>query len=260
MNRTATQLAVDFVEDLILPLAPAARRGEATGLAHQPPPVVFDTTDPQTVVAGSGLISFVKGVTSERRQDIVNSSLLAQLAANKQVADRQNLRAWHDAYFEVLTNLGWVLQERTFQRYRARGDDFEAEQAILGIAAQAFGGAASAVAIVKSTLDALKSAANGKWITLFNRECQSAHAAKFQVTLVDADARSDLIVYLMAFELDAKSTLTQVLFFKFRSNDIVFDHASGSVTINPDVLTAVRDPVAQKIRAYVSDYVAAVEV
>ena len=252
--------AVDFVEDLILPLAPDGRRGAGPGASSPTAQIAFDSVDPQTLVAGSGVISFVKGVTSERRQDIVNSSLLAQLAANKRVPDRSDLRAWYDVYFEVLTNVGWVLQERSFQQYRERGDDFEAEQAILGIAAAAFGGAASAVGIVKSTLDALKAAAHGKWITLFNRESQTAHAAKFQVTLVDRDTDGDLKVYLMAFTLNAKASLTQVLFFKFRTNDIVFDHSAGVVTIDPEVLAAVRDPVSQKIRAHVSSYVSAVEI
>ena len=51
------------------------------------------------------------------------------------------------------------------------------------VAASLLGPAATTLAVVQATLDALKSmSADSPWITLFNRESQSAKTARFQVT------------------------------------------------------------------------------
>jgi len=60
---------------------------------------------------------------------------------------------------------------------------------------------------------------------------------------------------LIAFGLEAKSTLTQVLFFKFHKNDVTLRHNSGKVTIDAALLATVRDQVSGKLVAYVSDFI-----
>src|ERR1700730_18297281 len=60
----------------------------------------------------------------------------------------------------------------------------------------------------------------------------------------------------MAFELEATAALAQALFFKFRSSEVTLRHASGRVTIDGDVLMAVRSAIAEKISAYTRNYIA----
>jgi hypothetical protein len=210
------------------------------------------------MIAGSDIISFVRGVTSERRRDIVNSSLLAQLAAKKRVPDATDIYRWYDTYFDVLAHIGWIIQDRGFSTYSQVSENFEAHEAILQVATSLLGPAAPTLAVVKATLDALKSMSSGSsWITLFNRESQSANTARFQVTLAEAEDNGQFLVSLMAFGLEAKSTLTQVLFFKFHANDAMLRHYSGKVTINSTVLASVRNAIAEKVAAFSKDYVAA---
>jgi hypothetical protein len=61
----------------------------------------------------------------------------------------------------------------------------------------------------------------------------------------------------MAFGLEAKATITQVLFFKFKSSEASLKHYSGKVTINTDVLTSVRDLIKNKIAAHAAGYIMA---
>jgi hypothetical protein len=110
--------------------------------------------------------------------------------------------------------------------------------------------------VVKATLDALKSmSANSPWITLFNREVQHANTAHFQVSLAQEAEDGQFLVSLMAFGLEAKATVTQVLFFKFRSTDVILQRNSGKVTIATDVLSAIRPMVIAKISEHAADYV-----
>jgi hypothetical protein len=219
----------------------------------------YDEAKQQAVVVGSDVIAFVKGITPDQRNDIVNASLLAQLVAKNKIAQPSTLtdvKEWYDEYFNVLSRIGFVIQDKGFAEYREASDSFEAHEAILEVAAALLAGTPGALALVKTTLESLqKMSSNSPWITLFNRESQSANTARFQVSLVNEDENRRLLVALIAFGLEARTTLTQVLFFKFHTNDVTLHHHSGKVTINAQLLAGVRDQIASKLVSYASDYI-----
>jgi hypothetical protein len=248
MKNVSSADARTYVAGVELPPPP---RVSLAREAAEPLKLVKDKT--QALVVGSDVMSFVQGVTPERRQDLVNASLLAQLVATKRVPDPTGLQAWYDAYFEVLTNLGFAIQDRQFAEYTEKSADFEAHEAIINIAATLLGGAPTALALVKTTLEALKT--DGPWLTLFTRESQSAKTAKFQVTLAEPGEGDQFLVSLMAFALTAQANLTQLLVFKVRSNGATLKHVSGKVTINPEVLASVRDDVSRRLEKYAKAYV-----
>ena len=73
--------------------------------------------------------------------------------------------------------------------------------------------------VVQAALEALQSMnANSPWITLFDQESKTDQSARFQVATAQIDAHGLLQTALVGFDLEAKSTLTQVLFFKFESS------------------------------------------
>src|SRR5262245_47998175 len=111
--------ALAFVEALDLPRAPKPRRSFRPGATQ-----VFDMAKNQAMVVGADIVSFIAGVAPEHREIIMNCSLLAQLAANQRVPSHDDIRAWYEAYFDTLTHLGWVMQERGFSEHHEAGDDF----------------------------------------------------------------------------------------------------------------------------------------
>jgi hypothetical protein len=242
--------AAEFVRAAALPPIPASLEGV------DPVDVSLSQAKDQATVVGSDVISFVSGVTAEQRQDLINSALLAQLVAKVQVPDGTQIYDWYKSYFEVLKQIGWVIQNEQFATYQTGSEGFEANEAIIGLATTLLGGSPGALAIVKATLDSLRNMdANSPWLTIFNREGQTGETARFQVTLAQPDDRGQFLVTLMAFGLQARSTLTQVLFFKFRSNEAMLKHFSGAVSIDAEVLAAVRDAIRQKLAAHVKAYV-----
>jgi hypothetical protein len=253
MSSISTGSAQAYVAGLVLP-APRPHSLEAAEASSLPE---FTAAKDQAMIVGSDIVSFVKGVTPEWRADIARSSLLAQLAAKKRVQNKKDIYKWYEAYFDVLMNVGWIIQDRGFAVYREANRDFETHEAIMKVAASLLGPSAATLAVVKATLDALKSmAANSPWITLFNRESRSASTARFQINLVETgDKGEQLIVSMMAFGLEATSTLTQVLFAKFRSNDVSVKQYSSKISIEPSVLESVRDLVSKRVEAYARNYV-----
>jgi hypothetical protein len=220
----------------------------------------FDALKNQAMVVGSEVLSFVKGVSIERRQDIVNCALLAQLAANHKVNSETDIFSWYDTYFDVLTNLGWVIQDKGFSSYEEKANGLETHEAILKVAAVLMGAAPTALAVVISTIEAMKSMnKDNPWITIFDRETRKSTTAKFQIALVEEESSGQFMVSLMAFGLNAKSTLIQILFFKIRSAEVSLKHCSGKVTINEDVLTGTREKIRVKLIGHTSEMIDAID-
>lgn len=254
MVNDACLRAERFVADLELPDIPVltGARDIAQGSAAD----FLDQGKDQAAIVGSDVISFVNGVSKEKRRAILDSSLLAQLVAKKIVSDQTQIYDWYDAYFDVLSNIGWVIQDRGFADFAESSEGFEAHEAILKIALSMLGPGTTALALVKSTLESLQSLeVDSPWITLFSRESQHANTARFQVSLAQQDENDSFFVTVMAFGLEANAKVTQVLFFKFRSNSAKLRHLSGMVTINTDVLTNIQPQIAERIAAFQNDFI-----
>jgi hypothetical protein len=250
MARVSSSDALNFVRTVELPPPP---KGEALGAGAE---FVPNETQDQAVIVGSDIISFVKGVTDSRRQDLINSALLAQLVANKQVPDPTHVFTWYGAYFDALTNIGWTIQDRQFVDHVESSSDLEAHRAILSLATGLLGPSAPALKVITSTLQALQQMGeDSPWITIFNRESQFLKTVRFQVTLAEDAPGGQFLVTLMAFGVVAESRLTQVLFLKFRANDVRLKHSSGKVTINTVVLDSIREEMSNRLAGFAADYI-----
>jgi hypothetical protein len=86
---------------------------------------IFDQARPQSQIVGSSILSFSTGVEPGLREAISDCALLAQLVANKQVRDQTKPLDWFAAYFSVLLNLGWILQDGGFTDYSTQGNAVE---------------------------------------------------------------------------------------------------------------------------------------
>lgn len=86
MSTITPATAHHFLSTIDLPESPTGFEA-----IHRGPVIDFDAQKNQAMVVASDILSFVKGVSAERRQDIANSSLLAQLAATRRFPTRPAL-------------------------------------------------------------------------------------------------------------------------------------------------------------------------
>jgi hypothetical protein len=216
---------------------------------------IFDKAKTQAQVVGSGLFSFAQGVDAQVREAISDSALLAQLAANKKFSAEQSPLEWFEAYAEVLQNVGWTLQEGGWTDYTARGTAAEVHEKVIEILAVALGPAPAALAIVTATWNVLKGMQpDSSWMTIFSRESQRAKLARFQIGLVEKEEAGDVYITLLACLIEAKSTITQVLVFKFKDEKASFRANSAKISINRHALADLGPAIRNKIRAYQVDY------
>lgn len=250
MSQTVEQ-AVSFIDEVDLPPALTRRGGPLLSDRKESVPA----TGPQATVVGGEIVSFVAGVDPAVRGAVVNCALLAQLAADRKVASRENIRQWYEAYFEVLGQLGWVFQGLEFSEHHESGDEFQAHRAILSIASVLLGAAPTALAVIETTLSAMEATVRGHWMTVFQRESQSARAARFQVTVAEPHLDGGAVISTMAFELHAEKALTQVLFLKFKASDIKLHYSSGRIVIDKELLLGIAPSLKKKVDSYVHRYI-----
>jgi hypothetical protein len=62
-------------------------------------------------IDAASIVTFVDGLSQQQKEDVLNSTLLAQLAANKQHDRERDMAGWYGTYRCVLEKVGWVSQQ-----------------------------------------------------------------------------------------------------------------------------------------------------
>jgi hypothetical protein len=253
MTIITAEISRAFIQDV--KLAGAARPVRARALSNTPP-LELRSTEAQSLVVGSGLVVAAENVPVETREDLINCTLFAQLAASGSVSDPTDIARWYDAYFKTLSVLGWAQSDSQFEDYEFSSKNAEAHKAILKVLAVLLGPQAAALVVVQTAIEALQSMnENSPWITLFDRQSKTGNSARFQVATAQIDPNGLLQTALVGFSLKTKSTLTQVLFFKYSSSSTSLRYAAGKATIYEAALKGQRQAIAERLAAYRSSYV-----
>ena len=215
----------------------------------------------QAVVVGAQLTEFTENVSPDLRLAVADSILLAQLGANKAASKSKDLMRWYRKYTEILQTIGWQLQDLEFQAQEVSDKSADVHRAILPVITAMLGPAAAAASMVVSVLEGLQQMdANSPWITLFDQTSQHASGAKFQVSYVDANDRGDMEITLVCFGIEARRTITQVLFFKISSQSAKLKKAMGTLSVNTARLTSLQDVIAQRVLPFLSDNIKSIAI
>lgn len=240
--------AKNVLRDANLPMLPMG-----TTFDSQP---MFDSTKAQAMVVGSDIISFGSNVEASFREAISNSALLAQLAVNQKISAEKDPLGWFDAYFNMLSDLGWTAQGRDTASYNFSGTGIEVHKAIIDVANLFLGKGTDALKLVIGTLTSLQSMAkDAPLITLFNKQSRHARVARFQLTTITNDPNQGYLVEIMAFVLNAKAEITQVLFFKVTRNKSSLKRSLAKLSLNVAALETLKPLVAAKIKSHVPKFI-----
>ncbi|KAF9473989.1 hypothetical protein BDN70DRAFT_346244 [Pholiota conissans] len=73
-----------------------------------------ESVDKTAMVAEGQATCFVTGISPQNKDDVMNSTLLAQLAANSKHNRETEAKAWYGYYKYVLEHVGWVVSDFNF--------------------------------------------------------------------------------------------------------------------------------------------------
>jgi hypothetical protein len=220
---------------------------------------VVKAGEEQAFLSDKSIVSFVSGVTDQNRKDVLNSTLLAQLAANKKAPIETDIDQWYKAFVEVLEKVGWVVQDKEIHQFESRENVFELENVIIGILTASFG--ANYIDIIKKALEALKklSESNDNRIKVFERNTRSNHKGCMQIALATEEGGA-VAMKIGAFLLSSTNKVTRVLFVKFTSDITTLDYASSGATLNQDIYAKARQLVIDKLSSDIVDYITEIEI
>jgi len=217
-------------------------------------PEVETTTEDKTYLDNKSIISFVGGVSPQNRQDILDSTLLAQLAAGHLYPEPKDLRNWYDKYTEVLRNIGWSIQQNEFSELESSGSLFEMKNAILGMISASFG--ANYVAVITKVLDALKELSDtDSKIVAFERNTHSAGKGTFQLALVE-EVNNAVALHMVGFIVSTSSEVRRILFFSSKKEKSTVSSNTMACSLNTEVYAMVRNTVKQKLGDKAQNYIA----
>ena len=218
----------------------------------------FDEGPAQGAVVASNVVAFAQHTRVEVRDAVSDWMLFAQLVAAHKHPGGANTEGWSDAYLEVLRNTGWTLGEEVGSWTEERVTGSVVRQQILSLVAVALGPVPTALAIVTAALNGLqKMHERSRWITLFDRRGKSAKSVGFSVAAVEPFEHA-VQVHSVDFRVEARTVMTQVLFFKFtdssasmfRRSTVLSLAADAMQQLGPQIKTRVRDIASANIAAY----------
>lgn len=208
-------------------------------------PTEPETDEDKAYLDNKSIVSFVAGVSPDNRQDILDATLLAQLAAGHLYPDPADLKKWYDKYTEVLRNIGWSIQANEFTEVASSGSLFDMKNAILGIVSAAFGG--NYIAIVTKVLDALKGLSDSdSKIVAFEKNTHSAGKGTFQLAMVE-EINDAVALHMAGFIISTSSVVKRILFFSSKKETATVSSNSMACTLNKEVYATVRSTVKEKL-------------
>jgi hypothetical protein len=217
-----------------------------------------DDGSPESFINNRSVISFVSDVPGQSRQDVLNSTLIAQLAANKKYPNDADLIKWFETYCEVLSQIGWTFQLKDSSDLSSSKTVFEMDAAIIELIGAAIG--ANAVAILKSTLAAFKSLSDSdNKIIAFEKNTHSLNKGSFQVGMVSVKDNA-VAIRMGGFLLSTEEVIRQILFFKGSKDKFNLQVKTVEGTLNTDVYDLVRNDIKSKLGISTQKYVAELEI
>lgn len=209
------------------------------------PNTFTETPESASVVDGSTM-SFIGGVPLHKQQDVLNSTLLAQLAANAAYDRERETEQWYTQYKEVLENVGWIIQSFSFQRQSDSGATVRLDKTALNIFAAAASG--NELSVLTATLEALENQdPDSKTVELFDHGGSSGESGNFQLGTCSLDPNGNVQMTLGAFYFQANEHQGRFLFFTWSTNNINIYLGTQNVLLNEQIYAMVREAVIIKL-------------
>jgi hypothetical protein len=243
---------LQFVRDTKLPtdddLAEMLQNVRAAKDAAEPKHIRMtgaDNTESAQVNAGS-LTSFTQNVTGQSKSDVKNSTLFAQLAADKAFNRHGAPMDWYKKYVNVLGVIGWNQPSFAFDTYSVGGSTVKMDEAVLGILAAI--ATANEIAMVSATMEGLKKLSDSsKQMTIWNANASNGNNGNFQILPVDKLPNEDVVMVLDGMQFNATTSHGHFLWWSWSSSSIKIQRAASKFVLNDDVYEQVRHAIIDKL-------------
>ncbi len=277
------QAAVEFVENLEIEVLGSGRlwrpsEGTAFGDVERQKRSAF-------VVAAS-VVAFSDGVFGQQKEDLLNSTLLAQLAANRKYDRERDTHNWYLLYRSVLEQVGWSIEKQPsigvppatersipsrqtvpglpglprgslqlrFTRVIVDQPRFTASVQVLKLLSKhveedAFDTAQTALEVLSGLDD------HDRRVVIFETSSHSAVRGNFQIVAANVGPDEMLHMTIAAVFFVASERVSRVLTFNFASSNTQMTQVRDTMTLSSADYNKVRDQVIQQLGDQAAVYI-----
>ncbi|KAG9090540.1 hypothetical protein FRC06_000998 [Ceratobasidium sp. 370] len=198
-------------------------------------------------VSAGGLYIFDRELSKTQKADVLNSTLLAQIAADRSYNRTDDVDNWYRYYVDTLGRIGWMANDFHFDKY-SFNNSISASQFVMDSLKNAINSPKSKN--VESAVNAVKNmSGDEKALRVFSSKSASGPHANFQVgycSTNDGNVVVEIGAFVYHIDQNVKNPMSSTL--KSRSTD--------AHSVNKYVYDRVRDAVLQKLGDYANDCVA----
>ncbi|KAJ8469586.1 hypothetical protein ONZ51_g8885 [Trametes cubensis] len=215
--------------------------------------------DPAIAAAAASDSATVNGGATVSYDDVINSTLLAQLAADKKYPGRpmNKMKEWYDSYRDVLAQVGWAVQQFHMSEIGNSNSYGSVDKLVLELAAAYLTG--GELALFTKMITALKDTKNSGAVKIFDSKAGYFNDASFQVG-VASNSGGNAMFKIGTYQYNSSDRITSVLFFTFGSSKVSFFAGNQTMVLNENVYAQVRQAVLDKLGKNAVDLVKGIEI
>jgi hypothetical protein len=208
----------------------------------------------QAAVNVGSLLSFVEGVSTTEKADVLLSVQLAQRGASGKYDRFQQTESWYQKYVEILEQVGWVGEQFAFAKYGQHEGELRMDQAALAIITAI--ATQNQLAVLKEAVDALaKLAEDDGTIRLFDFHSSKQASGNFQIGAVQKSDNGALSLALGAFYYRSTDDRRRFLFFSWGAQQVNFWTGAQKMTLNQTFYAERREVVARKLGESADEFI-----
>lgn len=197
-------------------------------------------------------------LTEQNKADVLNSTLLAQLAATNKYDRHKEAMKWYEFYRTVLENIGWVAKKFEFKGHTMRNDNFSADEVVFEILKNLV--SQDVLGLITATFSGLKDLGEGSsQVKMYEGAASGDHNGNFQAFPIYPDQLGVGMAFA-GYELVTTETITRFLWFKFSSKSTKITAAAEAVQLNEQVYATVREAILAKLGKAANDFVDGIEI
>ena len=204
----------------------------------------------QGFVDAGSLVTFTSDISEQHRSDVLYSTLLAQLAADKQFDRLTKWDQWYNFYVNVLSSVGWVIQGFDFHKYSTKEEHTKISDVVISTVRPIV--SESDVKVVEDSLNALSS--DQKWWPVFTGKGYASGKGNFQIVPSKQSSSGDVVMSTACFRFSAPPE-DRWLWFNYQSKDVDLYVGTQSSILDESLYSQVRQEVITKLGGYIKTFI-----
>jgi hypothetical protein len=248
---------IKFVKDLELAPVPVTT---ALGMRGGFQNAEIKSGEEQAFVSDCSLSSFAANVSPKARQDVLDTTLLASMAAEKKYPNNSNPQKWYEFYTKVLISIGWVKEQDENKTYTSGEAEFDIDQAVIEIMASVTGGPVVQAALIRKTLESLRGLADddGK-VRLFEARAKGIDTSHFQIGMTTEENEA-VSLHVSNFVFENIQGSHRVLFFRWGQDRAALNYQFFKATLNSSQYADTRFLVKQKLGSRPAEFIGELDI